>query len=259
MSNRTCPTCSAEVSGPKDKIYCSGKCRKRNKYTPKPKVEKPCAQCGCAFSGTLSAAYCSPKCKNAKVHARRVERGYYARPDVKARQASYQQKKYRADVGAGKASGSRLAAWAAAGADGMADLPDVAHCAIAGCEKDIFALVRCRSHYHSYMRDQGKPWAEEYFAPGNDGRIRAKKYGVPFERFSKVDVFDRDGYVCGICDDPVDKSLKYPDPMSVSLDHVVPLSRGGGHLFENSQCSHLICNIRKGARVGESRVLAGSS
>jgi 5-methylcytosine-specific restriction endonuclease McrA len=37
--------------------------------------------------------------------------------------------------------------------------------------------------------------------------------------------------------------------MSVSLDHVIPLSRGGNHEPGNVQCSHLACNVRKGARV----------
>lgn len=223
MSNRTCPVCSGEVVGSANRVYCSATCSNR-----------------------------------AKENAKKAN-GYYKRAEVKARQAAYKREKYREDVSVGKESGSRLEGWSAAGVAGMSDLASIEHCAVDGCERKLHALVRCSSHYHAYMRDQGKPWAEEYFAPGNDGRIRAKKYGVLFERFSKVDVFDRDGYVCGICDDPVDRSLKYPDPMSVSLDHVVPLSRGGGHLFENSQCSHLICNIRKGARVGESRVLAGSS
>lgn len=249
MSNRTCPACSAEVSGPKDKIYCSGKCRERSKYTPKPKVEKPCVQCGCAFSGTLSAAYCSPKCKSAKAHARRVERGYYARPDVKARQASYRREKYRADVEVGLESGFRLRAWAAAGVASLAELGGVAHCAIDGCTKDLFALVRCRSHYHQYMKSEGFEWAGDYIIGGDKYKQRAEKYGVPFEPFSKFEIFERDGFMCGICDDPVARNLEYPDPMSVSLDHVIPLSRGGGHLPDNVQCSHLVCNVRKGARV----------
>lgn len=33
--------------------------------------------------------------------------------------------------------------------------------------------------------------------------------------------------------------------MSASLDHVVPLSKGGDHTRSNSVVAHLICNIRK--------------
>lgn len=78
-------------------------------------------------------------------------------------------------------------------------------------------------------------------------RARARKYGVEHESVNRRKVFDRDGWVCGICGDLIFESVKYPDPMCVSLDHVVPLSRGGGHLYSNTQASHLACNIRKGA------------
>ena len=39
--------------------------------------------------------------------------------------------------------------------------------------------------------------------------------------------------------------------MSVSLDHVVPLSRGGSHTLGNVRCAHLICNIRKGSKFDD--------
>jgi len=49
----------------------------------------------------------------------------------------------------------------------------------------------------------------------------------------------------------VDPSLKYPDPMSVSLDHIVPVSLGGMHAMSNVQCSHLFCNLSKNNRVAQ--------
>src|SRR5699024_2990102 len=71
--------------------------------------------------------------------------------------------------------------------------------------------------------------------------------------------FDRDGWICGICDDPVDRAMEYPDPMSVSLDHIIPLSKGGSHTPENVQCAHLDCNLRKGVDHGERRELERSA
>lgn len=79
-------------------------------------------------------------------------------------------------------------------------------------------------------------------------RRRALTKGADAEPFTYVEVFDRDGWVCGLCDGPVDRELKHPDPMCASLDHVVPLSLGGHHVLSNVQCAHLVCNIRKGAR-----------
>lgn len=56
------------------------------------------------------------------------------------------------------------------------------------------------------------------------------------------------GEPCGICGLPVDGSLKGPDPMSASLDHINPLAAHGGHDDDNLQLTHLGCNARKGAR-----------
>jgi 5-methylcytosine-specific restriction endonuclease McrA len=79
-----------------------------------------------------------------------------------------------------------------------------------------------------------------------ENKRRAVKASVTIEDFQAVDVFIRDGWVCGICDDQVDRSLRWPHPMSASLDHVIPLSRGGAHALSNVQLAHLRCNVRKG-------------
>ncbi len=49
---------------------------------------------------------------------------------------------------------------------------------------------------------------------------------------------------------PIDRLLKYPDPDSLSLDHVMPLARGGEHAIDNVQAAHLRCNVRKGVKLG---------
>lgn len=73
--------------------------------------------------------------------------------------------------------------------------------------------------------------------------------GVEAEDVDRDVVGDRDGWCCGLCGQQVDKTLPYPDPMSPSLDHVVPLSRGGAHTYANTQITHLKCNVAKGAKT----------
>jgi len=80
-------------------------------------------------------------------------------------------------------------------------------------------------------------------------RRRARRIATTVEPISRPRVYDRDGWICQICCEPVDPAAAYPDPRSASLDHVVPLSRGGTHTYDNVQCSHLECNVRKGAGV----------
>lgn len=82
-------------------------------------------------------------------------------------------------------------------------------------------------------------------------RRRAATRGGTVERFTDAEIFERDGWRCGICRRPVDRTLIYPHPRSASLDHVVPLSEDpNGHTRANVRCSHLICNTRRSNRGG---------
>jgi len=83
---------------------------------------------------------------------------------------------------------------------------------------------------------------------------RMRELAATAERFDPLEVYERDGWVCGLCAKPVDCGLSWPDPMSPSLDHVVPLSANGEHSRANTQLAHWICNVRKGARLAEDEV-----
>lgn len=76
-------------------------------------------------------------------------------------------------------------------------------------------------------------------------RRRARKASGAAEVFWRSEIFERDGWVCGICAKKIDRSLRWPDPMSVSLDHILPLAHGGEHTRANTQAAHLICNSLK--------------
>ena len=48
---------------------------------------------------------------------------------------------------------------------------------------------------------------------------------------------------CGICGDPIDYALRFPDPMSPSVDHIVPWRQGGAWFdLENLRAAHFRCN-----------------
>lgn len=55
--------------------------------------------------------------------------------------------------------------------------------------------------------------------------------------------------VCALCGMPFDKSLKYPHPMSISIDHIIPVALGGKSTLDNLQPTHLVCNKSKGKKV----------
>lgn len=69
------------------------------------------------------------------------------------------------------------------------------------------------------------------------------------ETVDELRVFERDGWMCKLCDEPIDRDGVAPDPRSRSIDHVIPIARGGNHSYANVQAAHLLCNATKGARV----------
>lgn len=79
-------------------------------------------------------------------------------------------------------------------------------------------------------------------------RRRARKRGNgSVERFSSREIFERDGWLCGICGGDTWKEQVAPHPNSPSLDHIVALANGGTHTRDNVQCACFQCNSIKGA------------
>lgn len=65
------------------------------------------------------------------------------------------------------------------------------------------------------------------------------------ENVPYLEVYDRDGWRCGLCGKAVRKSLRYPHPQSATLDHIIPIALGGDHTLANVQLAHWGCNRSK--------------
>lgn len=88
-------------------------------------------------------------------------------------------------------------------------------------------------------------------ALGNHNHFeRAKRHGVKRDySVTPIRVFERDGWKCQLCGTPTPASAKGRlKRNSPELDHVIPLSQGGGHTWDNVQCACRACNAAKGAR-----------
>ncbi len=106
-------------------------------------------------------------------------------------------------------------------------------------DRNAYCSVACRpQNDRRYTSETERKRAE-------DSRRRSRRYSAEYEEFEALEIFERDGWICKICDLPVDKAIQFPNHMSVSLDHIIPLAKGGGHTRSNTQCSHWICNSRK--------------
>lgn len=107
-------------------------------------------------------------------------------------------------------------------------------------------VIRCKSCVRRLSDPtRGKPEA------------RARRAGVPYVRGIKPEqVFARDGYRCHLCGCSTPKRLRGKNqPTSPEVDHIVPLSAGGGHVWDNVACACRTCNIRKSSKpLGQLRL-----
>lgn len=81
-------------------------------------------------------------------------------------------------------------------------------------------------------------------------RRRARLRDAFVEEVNRAEVFITDGYRCHLCGCMTDKTKSYPHPKSPTLDHVIPISKGGLHERENCRTACARCNSAKQDRGG---------
>ena len=73
------------------------------------------------------------------------------------------------------------------------------------------------------------------------------------EDINHLQIFERDNWICGICETAINPSLRKPDPMCATIDHITDISKAIAqnwplesiHTWDNVQASHLYCNLNK--------------
>lgn len=82
------------------------------------------------------------------------------------------------------------------------------------------------------------------WAPKNNQRRSVGKVD-----WSKEMIVDTYGLSCHLCDSDIDHTLPWPNPFSFTVDHVIPISKGGTNDFSNVRPAHARCNFSKGNKV----------
>jgi 5-methylcytosine-specific restriction endonuclease McrA len=78
-------------------------------------------------------------------------------------------------------------------------------------------------------------------------RRKARMKGADVQPFRPHDVHMRDGYRCQICGTKTNPKASPCSDRYPTLDHIIPLSRGGAHSRENTQTACRRCNMAKAA------------
>lgn len=122
-------------------------------------------------------------------------------------------------------------------------------------EKNRDALNAKGREYRERNRQRELERSRQYHAKRpevaykNTLAYRARKRGAFEEAVEPLVVFERDKWRCHLCGRKVSRR-------HASIDHVVPLSKGGAHSYANCKTAHLKCNMSKGAKViGQPRLV----
>lgn len=80
------------------------------------------------------------------------------------------------------------------------------------------------------------------------GPLRYGPFRQEYERNKKLILMSQE--ICGICGKPVDKSLPGTDPMGPTIDHIIPIAKGGHPAdISNLQLAHRCCNRQKSDKL----------
>ena len=81
---------------------------------------------------------------------------------------------------------------------------------------------------------------------------RRRYDGAPMRRL-RAQVKREEPY-CWLCGGHIDPDRKAPDPLSFTLDHIVPVALGGPELDRaNVRAAHMRCNQRRGKGKRQAR------
>ena len=116
---------------------------------------------------------------------------------------------------------------------------------------------RKAQHARRHMRDKEQKRS-------NNHRKRARKYGATYTPgITLKKLYERDSGICHICGEQCSwdsKEYGTCGPDYPSIDHVVPLSKGGSHTWENVKLAHHLCNGAKSDNVeGVANVIASNN
>lgn len=106
-------------------------------------------------------------------------------------------------------------------------------------QKHKTEIAICKKQYN--QTEKGK---SEHCKASHKRRTLEKN--AKYENFDPNEVLRRDGYICQACGKKTRPDFKNQfHPLYPNLDHIVPLSLGGSHTRQNTQCLCRHCNIVK--------------
>lgn len=110
------------------------------------------------------------------------------------------------------------------------------------CEGEVIVPANFTSNrkYHDKCRVEAKR------ARYRIKTVKRQSRTVKPTRLAADEVVRTYGTKCDICSEEIDLSVARTSRLGLTVDHVIPLSKGGADTIDNMRPAHWICNVRKG-------------
>ena len=118
-----------------------------------------------------------------------------------------------------------------------------------------YELKQYLADYRKTHKDQLKEYNAGWHERNPDANAsyarkrRAHIRGNGSEPYIAESVFSRDNWICQLCYSPIDPELPRNDYWGATIDHIIPISKGGPDSPDNVQAAHWVCNVKKNNRT----------
>lgn len=58
-------------------------------------------------------------------------------------------------------------------------------------------------------------------------------------------LFELHGWMCWVCKDSINPRIRMPNLWAATVEHIIPLCKGGTHTWDNVAPAHAFCNFSK--------------
>jgi hypothetical protein len=252
-----CRVCGTHFEKPNRRgrlpVFCSTECVRVDrelKYPRKTNRVNVCEICECSFESVgpgPAAKVCSRACKNEKERLRSLASRPVHYRECEICNTEFETR-YKASFACSpECQRERVRLWQKnKWVESLESRPQTKEIICKWCNEPVvvpYSMTGARK-YHDACKKQA--------TRAKNRKKSVKRQGAKTQSNIVHEVIaERDNYVCHICGELVDMSLPRRSHYGATLDHVIPIAKGGLDSEDNVKLAHWICNVRKSDKLGD--------
>lgn len=109
--------------------------------------------------------------------------------------------------------------------------------------------LRDKEAYLEYRREYKKKYLKTLNGILHNRRQSSKRRSYKSEPYNFTEILQKYDSTCILCKSKIDITIAWPDPRSLTVEHIIPLALGGTDTADNVAPAHFHCNIANSASI----------